>query len=91
MKNLLSGKSHRENNYIFVKLMNQRLLCYLVAKPRNEVQFWFLASDGESKLIQIANFKNSNRNLFGLISCIICQQYFLNCCQRDVKKMGNVH
>ena len=31
----LSGKSQRKNNYIFVKLMNQRCFCYLIAKPKN--------------------------------------------------------
>ena len=39
----------------------------MIAKPKTEVYFWFLALEGESKLIQIANFKNSNQNLFGLI------------------------
>ena len=37
MQYLLSGKSQRENNYIFGKLMNQRFVCYLIAKPENEV------------------------------------------------------
>ena len=37
MQRFLSGKSQRENNYIFVKLMNQRFFCYLIAKPKNEV------------------------------------------------------
>ena len=64
MQYLLSGKSQRENNYIFVKLMNQRFFCYLIAKPKDEVQFWFLPVEGEPKLIQIANFKNSNRDFF---------------------------
>ena len=36
MQYLLSGKSWRENNYTFVKLMNQRFFCYLIAKPKNE-------------------------------------------------------
>ena len=80
MQYLMSGKSQRENNYIFVKLMNQRLFCYLIAKPKNDVKFRFLALEGKSKLIQIANFKNSNPDLFGLITSIICQQYFLNYC-----------
>ena len=56
----LFGKSQRENNYIFGKLMNQEFFCYLIAKPKCEVQFWFLALEGESKLIQITNSKNSN-------------------------------
>ena len=80
MQCLLSGKSQIENNYILVKLMNQRFFCYLIAKPKNEVWFWFPALEGESKLIQITNFKNSNRNLFRLMASIICQQYFLNYC-----------
>ena len=37
MQYLLSGKSQRENNYIFGKLMNQRFFRYLIAKPKNEV------------------------------------------------------
>ena len=37
MQHFLSGKSQRENNYIFVKFMNQRSFCYLIAKPKNEV------------------------------------------------------
>ena len=37
MQYLLSGKSQRENNCIFGKLMNQRLFCSLIAKPENEV------------------------------------------------------
>ena len=37
MQYLLSGKSKRENNYIFGKLMNQRFFCYLIAEPKNEV------------------------------------------------------
>ena len=37
MQYLLSGKSQRENNYIFVMLMNQRFFCYLIAKPKYEV------------------------------------------------------
>ena len=78
MQYLLSGESQRENNYIFGKLVNQRFFCYLIAKPKNEVSFWFLALEGESKLIQITNSENSNRNLFGLIASIICQQYFVN-------------
>ena len=41
---------------------------------------YLLSVLGESKLIQITNFKNSNRNLFGLMASIICQQYFLNYC-----------
>ena len=60
MQYFLSGKSQRENNYIFGKLMNQRFFCYLIAKPKNEVYFWFLALEGESKLIQITNSKNSS-------------------------------
>ena len=34
---LLSGKSQRENNYIFGKFMNQGFFCYLIAKAKNEV------------------------------------------------------
>ena len=37
MQYFLSRKSQRENNYIFVKLMNQRIFPYLIAKPKNEV------------------------------------------------------
>ena len=37
MQYLLSGKSERENNYIFVKLMNQRFFRYLIAKLKNVV------------------------------------------------------
>ena len=37
MQYLLSGKSQRENNYIFGKLMNQKFVCYLTAKPKNKV------------------------------------------------------
>ena len=37
MQYLLSGKSQRENDHIFVKLMNQRLICCLMAKLKNEV------------------------------------------------------
>ena len=37
MQYFLSGKSWRENNYIFGKLMNKRFFCYLIAKPKNEV------------------------------------------------------
>ena len=66
MQYLLSGKSQRENNYISGKLMNQRFFWHLTAKPRNEDQFWFLALEGESKLIQVTNSENLNRNPFGL-------------------------
>ena len=52
--------------------MNQSFFCYLIAKPKNEVQFWFLALEGESKLLQITNSKNLNRNSFGLIVSISC-------------------
>ena len=78
MQHLLSGKSQRVNDYLFGKLMKQRLFCYFIAKPKNEVYFWFLALEGESKLIHITNSKNSNRNLFGLIASILCQQYFIS-------------
>ena len=80
MQCFLFGESYRENNYIFGKLMNQRIFCYLIVKSKNEVQFWFLALEGESKLIQITNSDNSNGNLFGLIAPIICQQSFVNYC-----------
>ena len=62
MQYLLSGKCQRENNYIFVKLMNQIPFCYLIAKPKNEVYFWLPALGEKSKLIQMAKFKNSNQN-----------------------------
>ena len=68
--------------------MNQRFFCYLIAKPKNEVQFQFLALEGDPKLIQIANSKTSNRNLFGLIASIICQQYFVNYCL--ILAVGNI-
>ena len=42
--------------------------------------FGFFALERKSKLIQITNSKNSNRNLFGLSASIICQQYFVNYC-----------
>ena len=42
MQHFLSGKSQRENNYIFVKLMNQRIFCYLIAKPKMKFRFGFL-------------------------------------------------
>ena len=51
MQYLLSGKSQRENNYIFGKLMNQIFFCYLIAKPKSEVELCFFALEGESKLI----------------------------------------
>ena len=44
MQYLLSGKSLRENNYIFVKLMNQRFFCYLIAMPKMKFSFGFLFS-----------------------------------------------
>ena len=37
MQYLLSGKSQREDNYIFGKLMNHRFFCYLITKPKSEV------------------------------------------------------
>ena len=42
MQYLLSGKFQRENNYIFVKLMNQRFFCYLIAEPKMKFSFGFL-------------------------------------------------
>ena len=36
MQYLLYGKSQRENNCIFGKLVNQ-VFCHLIAKPNNEV------------------------------------------------------
>ena len=62
MQYLLSGKSQRENNYIFGKLKNQSLFWYWIAKPNNDVSFWFLALEGEFKLIQITNSENANRH-----------------------------
>ena len=73
MQYVLFEKFQIKNNYIFGKLMNQRLFCYLIAKPENSVKIWFLVLEGESKLIQITNSKNLNGNLFGLIASIICQ------------------
>ena len=46
--------------------MNQRLFCYLIVKPKTEVWFWFLPLEGESKIIQITDSENSNKNLHAL-------------------------
>ena len=46
MQYLLSGKCQGENNYIFGKLMNQRLFCYLIAKTKSEAEVWFFCFRG---------------------------------------------
>ena len=42
MQYLLSGKSQRENNYIFGKLMNQRFFVILLLSQKMKFSFGFL-------------------------------------------------
>ena len=41
MQYLLSGKSQRENNYIFVRLMIQRIFYFEIAEPKMKLSFGF--------------------------------------------------
>ena len=75
--------------------MNQIFFCYLIAKPKNEVYILFLALEGESKLIQITNFENSNKkfvwpNCFYHLPSILCQLLSDCCYQMNLKKKWKI-